>query len=70
MKWLIKHPHRSPIPQLTHPRTVLIRAEHRNKMFPVPRDVGKLSLSTRNGDKYIMHVPGDHLRSVSERVNK
>ena len=45
------------------------KAKHKSKIFPLLRDVGKLSLSTRDGDKYIMHGPDDHLRRVSEKVN-
>ncbi len=45
------------------------KAKYKSKIFPLLRDVGKLSLSTRDGDKYIMHGPDDHLRRVSERIN-
>ena len=45
------------------------KAKYKSKIFPLVRDVGKFSLSTRDGDKYIMHGPDDHLRRVSEEVN-
>lgn len=44
-------------------------AKHKSKMFPLLRDMGELSLSTRDGEKYTIHGPDEDLRSVSEMVN-
>jgi len=45
-------------------------AEYKNKTFPLLRDLGKLNLTTRDGDEYSIHGPEELLKSVNERFSQ